>query len=157
RPEYFVQLLESLAKNSEAQELPFFFFLDGGDRAAQKENKRLIENAPFAHKIVIAREYNYGCPKNHIDSKRFLFDWCHFQRIVVLEEDLIVSKKYLEVLLHLHDWATAHYTNIGTVQTWTKCTLSRSEKADKLAVVQEKYPHWSLVTYCMGRNVWDAI
>src|SRR5690348_12309201 len=68
-----------------------------------------------------------------------------------------VSKKYLEVLLHLHDWATANYTNIGTVQTWTHCTLSRAEKADKLAIVQEKFPYWSLVTYCMGRNVWDAI
>ena len=38
RPEYFKQLLESLAKNPESQELPFFFFLDGGDRTAQEEN-----------------------------------------------------------------------------------------------------------------------
>jgi hypothetical protein len=157
RPKYFKQLLDSLVKNPESQNLPFFFFLDGGDQKAQDENKRLIESAPFPQKFVIARDINYGCPKNYVDSHRFLFDWCNFERIVVLEEDLIVSKKYFEVLFHLYDLAHTNYSNIGMVQLWSECRLNKIHKQIHLGSVQEVIPRWSQMTYCIGKKSWDAI
>ncbi len=157
RPHYFKQLLDSIAQNPESQTLPFFFFLDGGAPQEQAENWALINASPIQNKHVIAREINYGCPKNHIDSKRFLFDWCHFDRIVVLEEDLLLSNRYFETLLSLDDWAHERYTNIGTVQLWSNCRLSRKEKQAILSQVREVTPHWTMVTYALRRHVWEDI
>lgn len=150
-------LIDSISLNPESEILPFFFFLDGGDLKAQKENERLIHEASLPHKFIIAREINYGCPKNHIDSKRFLFDWCHFDQIIVLEEDLLISRNYFKTLLALHDWATKNYSNIGTVQLWSKCMLTREDKRKYLSDVSEVALYWSLVTYCLRRSVWDDI
>lgn len=157
RPHYLKRLLESLAENPEADTLPFFFFLDGGSPDAQAENLQLIEEACLTHKIPIVRPINYGCPKNHIDAKRFLFDWCQFDRIVVMEEDLIVTKNYLATLLSLHDWANKKYSNIGAVQLWSNCRISPEQKRASLSLVREVTPHWTMVTYCLGRNVWNDI
>ena len=157
RPHYFKQLLDSLEKNPESQTLPFFFFLDGGDPLAQAENISLINASNLAFKEIIPREINYGCPKNHIDSKRFLFDWCGFKRVVVMEEDLIVSQDYFNLLFRLYDWAVQNYSNIGTVQLWSICELQKSQKKKILSRVQETSDAWSMVTYCMGKDVWNAI
>ena len=53
-----------------------------------------------------------GCPKNHIDSKRFMFDWCKFSQVIVMEEDLLVSRHYFKTLLNLYHWAKKSYSNI---------------------------------------------
>ena len=158
RPHYLKQLLESLEKNPESQTLPFFFFLDGGPKSTQAANQELIQNSSIQHKQVIQREMNYGCPKNHIDAKRFVFDQCGFETVIFMEEDVQVSKNYISTLLRLHNWATQTYANVGTVQLWRAgCPLSRDEKRIRLNQVKEVRPAFSLVTYAMDRAVWKAI
>jgi hypothetical protein len=157
RPHYLEQSIESIEKNKESNTLPFFFFLDGGNGAMQEENIKIIQNSSIANKYIIVREINYGIPKNHIDAKRFLFDFCGFEKIVVFEEDVIISSNYFETLLKLDDFLHSKYINIGTVQLWVECLLSPQEKRNKLALLQEARPIWSLVTYCMHKKVWDDI
>jgi len=157
RPDYLKELLLSLEKNEESQTLPFFFFLDGGPQSAQEDNIQLIERSPIKYKTIVKRPENFGCFKNNVDSKRYLFDWCGFEKVVVIEEDLIVSPDYLRLLLRFHKWATSRFSNVGTVQMWNYCFLPREEKKKYLISVQETREWWSLVSYCIGKNVWDSI
>lgn len=157
RPIYLKQLLDSLEMNPESQTIPFFFFLDGGPKSTQNENIGLIEKSKIKNKEIVIRDVNYGCPKNHIDSKRFLFDFCGYEKVIVIEEDIVVSKNYIRSLLGLHKWAKNTYANVGIVQMWTECFLSPLEKLQSLKEVRETDPFYSLVTYCMDKELWDAI
>lgn len=156
RPEYLAKVITSLENNLESQSLPFFFFLDGGPEAKQTENIALINASTIKHKIIITRKHNYGCPKNHIDSKRFMFDWCGFEKIVVIEEDLVVSPSFIHLTLELHKWAKEHFSNVGVVQCWSYCYLNQQSKLEKLNMVEASERHWcSFVGYCLDKEVWN--
>ena len=157
RPAYFMRCIESLEKNKEATEIPFIFVLDGGSHATQKENLEIIKKAKIKHKIIISRKRNYGCPKNHIDAYRFAFDWCAFNKIIVIQEDVIVTPTYISFMLNFHSWATNKYHNIGAVQAWSYCFLSPEEKIIQKNLVAENNLYWSFVTFCMGSAAWNTI
>ena len=158
RPDYLAQVIASLEQNPESQSLPFYFFLDGGPRAKQQELAALINTSTIKNKEIILRERNYGCPKNHVDSKRFMFDWCGFNKVIVLEEDLVVTPSFLRLNLALHKWAKKRFSNVGVVQCWSYCYLSREEKQKKLdAVFNADSWWWSFVGYCLDKEVWDKM
>ncbi len=157
RPAYFMRCIESLEKNKEATEIPFIFALDGGSRATQKEHLEIIKKAKLKHKIILLRERNYGCPKNHIDAYRFAFDWCAFKKIIVIQEDVVVTPTYISFMFNFHRWATKNYINIGAVQAWSYCFLSKEEKIKQKNLVAENNLYWSFVTFCMGSQAWNSI
>lgn len=136
RPFYLQQLLSSLEANQESNHLPFYFMLDGGSHASQSENNMVIEKSAIKNKHIIFRDRNYGICKNLIDAKKFIFDWCNYEKIIVLEDDLIVSPHYIKVILDLHDWAKKEFDNMGTVSCWTYCFLDKEAKQAKLALVK---------------------
>lgn len=157
RPEYLERCLKSIERNPESQSLPFYFFLDGGPDATQEENHQLIASSSIAHREIILRPRNYGIIKNHFDSKRFLFDQCHYDKVIVIEEDVEFTSDYFAKLLSLDRWARSTYDNIGSTQLWSECKLSRAEKCDSILNVKETKPFWSFVTYCIHKKAWNAI
>ncbi len=155
RPSYFLQVIKSIEENPEAAHLPFFFMLDGGPLAEQEENTKMIQASSIAHKEIILRERNYGCAKNLIDARRFMFDWCKFEKIIVMEDDLVITPQYLGLLLRLHQWAKENYDNVGVVQAWTSCLLNYEEKKQRLnEVVGGGAFWWSFVSYCIDQETW---
>jgi hypothetical protein len=157
RPQYFRQLIASLEKNPESQSLPFYFVLEGGPQATQKENVAIIRGSSIKHKKIILRKRNYGLVKNFIDAERFMFDWCGFKKIIIFEEDVVVSPSYLKLTLNLHKWATSTYANVGAVSCWSYCFNNRDIKKTKLDWVQASSPWWNFVTYCLDKKVWNNI
>lgn len=155
RPHYFKEVLDSLAQNPESQTLPFFFVLDGGPDATQKENIELIQQSPIKYKEVIARPYNYDCGKNIIDARRFMFDWCGFQKVIVFEDDMVVSPQYITLLLNLYAWAKREYDNVGAVQCINHCYMDRETKELYLDLVEDRYDQWW--AYCMDKEAHEAI
>ncbi len=127
RPTYFRQTLAAFELNPESESLPFFFILDGGPKATQFENKELIVNSKIKSKEIIYRDRNYGCGRNIIDARRFMFDWCGFEIVFFFEDDLIVSSSYFSVLKNIYNWSR-RFQNIGVVQGWNKCLLTYEEK-----------------------------
>ncbi len=95
RPQYLQQLIASLEKNPESQTLPFFFVLDGGPNATQKENFELITKSKIKNKEIVARKTNYGCGRSIIDARRFMFEWCDFEKIILFEDDFVASPEYI--------------------------------------------------------------
>ncbi len=157
RPHYLEKLVKSIENNLESQTLPFYFVLDGGPRAKQKENREVIERSSIKYKEVILRPRNFGCAKTVIDAHRFMFDWCGFQKIIYIQEDLVLSPYYFKLLLNLHKWATSNYSNVGMVSGWSYCNLNKDKKKERLALVKEPMYWWSFVTYCLDSNVWNDI
>ena len=157
RPHYFKQTIKSLEKNPESQTLPFYFFLEGGPRATQQENLEIINSSKIKYKKVVLRNRNFGCPKNFIDARRFMFDWCNYEKVIVIEGDVIVSPHYINLTLNLHKWAKEKYANVGIVHCWSYCFLNKKEKRKQLYVVQESQPWWSFVTYCLDKKVWNEM
>lgn len=158
RPDYLAQVIASLEQNPESQRLPFYFFLDGGPHAKQKENVALINASTIKNKTIILRDRNYGCPKNHIDAKRFMFDWCGFKKVIILEEDLVVSASFIHLNLELHKWARKRFSNVGVVQCWSYCYLPEEEKSKRLHWVEDSANRWwSFVGYCLDQQVWNDI
>ncbi len=156
RPDYLAQVITSLEHNPESQTLPFYFFLDGGPHAKQPENVALINASKIKDKTIILRERNYGCPKNHIDSKRFMFDWCNFEKVIVIEEDLEVSPSFINLNLKLHEWAKKTYSNVGVVQCWSYCYLTKEEKLKHLHEIEDSEKQcWSFVGYCFDKEIWN--
>jgi glycosyltransferase involved in cell wall biosynthesis len=157
RPHYFEQCLKALEKNPETEYMPVIFALDGGPKATQKENKKLIEQSTLKNKKILLREYNYGCAKNYIDAHRYAFDQCSFKKIILIEDDVLVTDSYICSMLNLHAWAQRNYTNIGVVQGWSFCFLSPEKKLKFLDQVIENDQYWSFVTYLMDKKTWDSI
>lgn len=157
RPEYLKECIKAIEQNCEAQYLPFIFALDGGADSTIDENISLVNESNIKNKIILSRDRNYGCIKNHIDSKRFAFDWCNFKKIIVLEDDVVISPSYFTFVLNLHKWASGISKNIGAVQGWTKCHDFRHKKAKNLTYVQENPKSWSFLSYCIDQIAWNKI
>lgn len=155
RPRYFRKLVASLSKNPEAEHMPFFFILDGGPQATQQENMQIILKSPIKHKYIIARNSNYGNGKTIIDARRFMFEWCGFEKILVFEDDLVVSSNYIKFTLNLHKWARENFDNIGVVTGMSVCHLSLDQKRARLRAVKEGWDgYWG---YCIDKEVYYKI
>ena len=157
RPAYFKECIRSIQTNDNLDKFTFIFCIDGGRYSKQIEYRKIILESKIKNVIFLDRLYNYGCPKNHIDSKRFAFDWCGFEKIIVLEEDIIITPTYFTFLLNLHEWAIKKYDNIGSIQAWSYCYLSKKNKYKALPYVVENERQFSFVTYCMDKKTWNKI
>ena len=157
RPHYLSQCIASLEKHKQTDNICFIFALDGGEEATQKEHSELIEKASFKDKIILLREHNYGCPKNHIDGQRFAFDWCRFKEVIVLQEDMEVASNFIPFMLNFHRWATKNYTNIGATSGSSFSFLSEQDKKTKNNLVAEDDAWWLFRSYCIDSYAWETI
>ena len=157
RPHYFQDVARSLAANPESRDLPLHFFLDGGPGATQPENEAIISACGFPRRRVVRRTRNLGCEANIVQAHRFMFDEAGCDAIIHLEDDLVLSPHYLRLTRRLLEWATAHYDNVGAVQAWDRCLLSRAEKRERLRHVRPRCQsaHWW--GYALARRAWDRM
>lgn len=155
RPEYLKQVVESLEKNPESSFLDFYFFLDGGQESTQEENAKIITSSSIVNKHIIARDNNWGVGRNMIDARRTLFDVCGYDRVLVLEDDMVLSLHYIGLVFRLLDWAEANFDNVGMVQGWFPCTWNPEKKASNLQAVCVTFAHfWG---YALSRKVWNEM
>jgi hypothetical protein len=157
RPCYLKQCLNAIAANEQLHNFAFVFALDGGTRAAQLENIDVIVKSGIPNQIILKRPHNYGIPKNHIDSKRFVFDWCGFDKAIILEEDMEISPYCLRFLLSALNWAHKNYDNVGVVEVSPLCKFSCQHKRAVLNTFREYYHYWHFRTYILDRSCWTKI
>ena len=157
RPHYLSECIASLEKNKKTDNICFIFALDGGPDATQKENSERIEKALLKNKIILLREHNYGCPKNHIDGQRFAFDWCKFKKVIVLQEDMAVASSFIPFMINFHTWATKNYTNIGATSGSSFSFLSEEDKKNKKNLIAEDDAWWLFRSYCIDSYAWESV
>jgi hypothetical protein len=155
RTDYFFKIITSLASNPESQTLPFFIFLDGGTKANQEELENIVKESGIKEFYIIKQKENLGCGRSIINARRFMFDWCKFEKIILFEDDLVVSRDYIRFILNLHTWAREHFSNVGAVTGFNLCFLDEQSKENQLDCVQETYGNfWG---YCMDSAVYKKI
>ena len=117
RLSYFQQTLESLERNPESQTLDFYFYLDGGRESRQDELIEMANKSSIKNKHIVCRDSNYGIGRHLIGARRELFDGLGYDRIILFEDDMILSPTYISTVLKMSDWAH-QYDNVGTVMAY---------------------------------------
>lgn len=105
RPEHTAKTLEALARNPEFADLPLFVFCDAArrdnERDAVEATRAIVRDLPHPQKTVLEREKNAGLAASIIEGVGRL---CRdYGRVIVLEDDLIVSETFLAFMLKALD------------------------------------------------------
>ena len=154
RVHYFQQTLESLEKCPESQTLDFHFYLDGGREANQEALIEMIETSSIKSKHIVCRDSNYGIGRHLIGARREIFDGLGYDRLILFEDDMILSPTYITTVLKLSDWAH-QYDNVGTVMGYNLNKHDEeTQKEDLDKVIATNRHFWG---YCLTRKVWDNI
>ena len=101
RPNHIKRTIDSVLKNKEARESDLFVFSDAPKREDDKLKveqlrKYLYTVNQFHSVTIIEREFNYGLGKNIIDGVTKIVQT--YGKVIVLEDDLIVSPYFLEYM-----------------------------------------------------------
>lgn len=150
---YFTQVYDSIWPQLDGRDL--FVFVDYcGDRDLQLQHQKyILRYIPGAN--IILRDKHYGCGKNIIDARRFIFETEKAKRAFILEDDLVLSDNYFTLCENILKWASKKYTNVGAVQAWNHCLLNDEEKNKRYDEVYVTYYNWW--GYLITKNAWLQI
>ena len=153
RPDLMEELLRGLTKNiDDLDGIDLYHYVDGGPKAKQSEIEAIIRESDVPYASIVLREENYGVGRNLIGARRDLFDVHGYERVILIEDDLIPGTNFIKTTLSLADWAR-DYADIGMIQVWNLPQQPVSE--DDLDVVVPTHEHF--YTYCIDVEVWNEI
>ena len=153
RPDLFLEVLKGLEQNKDDLEnIDVYHYIDGGVDSKQQELLAHIKNSNLEFEEIILREENYGVGRNLIGARRDLYDKLGYERVILVEDDLIPGPNFIKTSLKLADWAR-QYNDIGMTQVWNLPKENMTE--DHLHLVEATHTH--SVTYCMDVEVWNEI
>lgn len=157
RLEYFKEVLHSIGQNKIAKKMPVYLFVDKAEDDPFDVAKKQVEECRkvFPQTVAIVRPINYGCGRNIIDARYQLFNNLKYDKVFVFEDDCVIASNYMRYCLNLWDWSQKEYSNVGAVQGWNKCLLSKSGKKSRLGRVNATYSNWW--AYLQGRESWMAM
>lgn len=154
RVDYFEQTLHALQANEAAHACDLHVYLDGGEKARQSELVQLVEASSFENPTFVLREENWGIGRHLIDARRMLFDELSYDRILLLEDDMLLAPSYVQTVLDLSDWSQ-QFNDVGTVMGYNINHDSTELQTQQMQHVVATNRHfWG---YVMTREVWDII
>ncbi len=101
RQSHFERLIDSLKRNFLARESSLFIFSDGYKSEADKDSVLEVRNylgtiTGFKEVHIESRSSNIGLGNNVISGVSYVFE--RFDKVIVLEDDLLVSSDFLEFM-----------------------------------------------------------
>tara|TARA_B110000914_G_scaffold148378_1_gene130055 strand:- start:783 stop:1718 length:936 start_codon:yes stop_codon:yes gene_type:complete len=154
RVDYFSQTLDSLQANEAAHQCDLHVYLDGGEKAEQDEIVALVKASIFDNVNYVLRDSNWGIGKHLIDARRTLFDELNYDRIILLEDDMILAPSYIQTVLDISQWSQ-QYCDIGTVMAYNinNSNLKQQESQHNQVIATNRH-FWG---YVLSRDVWQVI
>ncbi len=154
RIDYFTKVLSSLEKNKAAYEHDIFVYVDGGPNAKQEEIKQLIKTSKFSDATIVCRANNWGIGRHLIDARRHLFDELKYDRVLLLEDDLVLGENYVETVFKISNWASK-YDDIGTITAYNinPASIEQQSKQENQIIATNRH-FWA---YVITKQVWDEI
>ena len=154
RVDYFQQTLSSLEANKAAHECDLHVFIDGGIKARQQELVELVKSSSFSNPNFVLREENWGIGRHLIDARRTLFDKLGYDRILLLEDDMVLAPNYVKTVFDISDWAS-NYDDIGTVMAYNiNHDQPETQSTQINHVISTNRHFWG---YVITKKVWDDI
>lgn len=97
RPEYLTKVVDSLKKAKGIENYPIICSVDGGDKNQQLAIESVIQESNLGMEYIL-HEDNKGCAGNMGYLLSWAFNEKKADRVIVIEEDVIVSEDALEFL-----------------------------------------------------------
>tara|TARA_B100000965_G_C19459824_1_gene699168 strand:- start:35 stop:964 length:930 start_codon:yes stop_codon:yes gene_type:complete len=154
RTDYFQQVLSSLENNADAFNHDLHVYLDGGPKSKQEEIVELVKSSKFENVTYVMRDSNWGIGRHLIDARRTLFDELGYDRILLLEDDMVLAPTYVETVFAISDWSSK-YDDIGTVMAYNINHDSEDLQIQQMNQLIATNRHfWG---YVITKKVWDEI
>ena len=170
RTDYLVQTLDSLVKNTKADECDWFFYQDGWKldprypyateedegkvRAQVQQCIEVLEGFPFKHKEIVTKEYNVCIGKQLQEAKARLFEL--YDNVIFFDDDHVVSPWYIETLFKLHEQFPDAL--VGAQATESR-NLPRDAALDHVGIVTKAFGdahaipgRWRWLAYLMPKS-----
>jgi hypothetical protein len=154
RVDYFGQTLAALQANEAAHDCDLHVYLDGGEKARQEEIVALVKASTFENVNYVLRESNWGIGRHLIDARRTLFDELNYDRVILLEDDMILAPSYIQTVLDLSQWSQK-FCDVGTVMAYNINSDSlQQQQSQQEQVIATNRHFWG---YVLTRDVWQII
>ena len=159
RPHYLAQLLASLEAQADAPAVEYHLFQDGavnkfsGRQVGDPENVRqsaeiFLESKLGDMREAHVRQANVGIGINQLEA----YDWmcAHYERVVMLENDVVLSPHWARLLPALFEGLAAHPDTFGFTTDF-KRRCERHEIEANLGRVMYAHPHWWMIAFTPDR------
>lgn len=153
RPDYFERCAKSLAGNTHFDEVDCFAFLDGGPQS------QLTYYLPSIKRFIPRcelhpRDKNLGCGRNAILARQYLFETLKYDNVIVVEDDVVLTKDYIRFLLALADWAQ-DYSELGIISAFSPILHPPGTKDCRASDVFLGDTNW--ISYLMPKATWEKL
>ena len=154
RVDYFSQTLAALQANEAAHECDLHVYIDGGEKARQEEIVALVKASTFENVNYVLRDRNWGIGRHLIDARRTLFDELNYDRVILLEDDMILAPSYIQTVLELSQWSQ-QFCDVGTVMAYNINGDSlEQQQSQQDHVIATNRHFWG---YVLTKDVWQII
>lgn len=154
RPEHTRRTVEALLKNEEAAESDLFIFSDAPKKLEAAESVREVREyiqtiTGFKSITIVERDRNWGLANSIIDGVTTVVN--RYGRIIVLEDDLVVSSKFLGFMNNALD----RYRSYGQVMQVSGYMFPVSEPILEDAVFLPLTTSWGWATWDRAWRYFD--
>jgi len=150
RPEHTRKVIESLFGNAEFFKSHFYVFCDGSKKKDDESlvimTREVVKSFDLSNITIIERDKNLGLSQSIIRGVTELFS--KYDRIIVLEDDLIVSPFFLDYM----NRALSLYENCEKVMQISGYMFPIKIKSDLEAIFLPFTTTWSWATW---KRAWD--
>ncbi len=154
RPHYLEQTVASLLRNRP--------FLDGCDVIAFQDyvapetraaNERAMARLPLCDLVV--HEDGPHLERHLVRVRQHVFDTLGYDRMFLVEDDVVLGRHALRLTDALLDWATRQHDGLGVATTWNLCRWPRERKSESVRHVSLSQSSWFY--YGQTRDSWARI
>lgn len=156
RPKYLEKCLEYLSKTPDIiyHKVPVYIFCDGGKNATQKENSDIIAKYMFITDVFYQSE-NLCIAKHIHHIKETIFNNFNFDRLMFIEDDVVVSPYYYRFMNRALDCYNIIDPTIGMINSILNDHKILSEKFNTQTWFGDMYSN--INQYIMLKNTWVLI
>ena len=114
----------------------------------------MIKASKFSDATIVCRANNWGIGRHLIDARRHLFDELKYDRVLLLEDDLVLGENYVETVFKISNWASK-YDDIGTITAYNinPASIEQQSKQENQLIATNRH-FWA---YVITKQVWDEI
>lgn len=152
---YFKKVVDALVPQFDKR--PVVLFLDRDINGnVDEQHVDYIKSKNIYNLQTLVRETHYGCGKNIIDARRWMFEkFADQSAIHVFEDDMVPSSSYIKKNEQLFKYQTGLHYNVGATQLWSECKLPYEEKEQRKDAVRATFEN--LWGYLISRRCWNNI
>lgn len=153
RPHYMQMMLKTVRRN---KKLDTFVYLDYCQDMKKTQILISLCNLYIPYAKIIVRQKRYGC-QNNIDCARLQAFNNGYDRIIVLQDDFLISDNYFTLLQNALDWCQNNCPKICMVIGWTGHNNYKTYKDYKFQPYQLSFSRQHMLGYIMNKYGWDKM